>query len=284
MLHLATTAPEPAVDVTWCFYAREEIERAEQRPPRALGTTDPNSWPVTPPSSANRPTRWSRPDARARCGYASACAACGPTRRAPSPAATPSTAWRLCSNGWPAGRDGRWSSTGAPTQSSSRSWWSKGESRATWSPTRLRLVLNHRYAPDRDAAEAEAFLHHLLDPVLEPDAGDSWEVMDAGDGAPPSLDHPLLHALVLEQWRRAEGQGGLDRRGVVLGARRAGGQLRSGRPTAGPPPRRAGLAASPRAGEPGPARRHRLSGSAGTPSVEAPECRLRPRPVGSSLR
>ncbi len=26
-LDLATTVPEPAVDVTWCFYAREEISR-----------------------------------------------------------------------------------------------------------------------------------------------------------------------------------------------------------------------------------------------------------------
>ena len=26
--------------------------------------------------------------------------------------------------------------------------------------------------------------------------GDTWELMDAGDGAPPSLGHPLLAALV----------------------------------------------------------------------------------------
>jgi succinyl-diaminopimelate desuccinylase len=32
--------------------------------------------------------------------------------------------------------------------------------------------------------------------VLELDAGDTWEMLDAGDGAPPSLDHPLLKALV----------------------------------------------------------------------------------------
>ncbi|HEX4163370.1 MAG TPA: M20/M25/M40 family metallo-hydrolase, partial [Acidimicrobiales bacterium] len=35
-----------------------------------------------------------------------------------------------------------------------------------------------------------------LDPVLELDAGDTWEMLDAGDGAPPSLGHPLLKALV----------------------------------------------------------------------------------------
>ena len=34
--------------------------------------------------------------------------------------------------------------------------------------------------------------------MLESDGGDTWELLDAGDGAPPSLDHPLLRALVLE--------------------------------------------------------------------------------------
>ncbi len=32
--------------------------------------------------------------------------------------------------------------------------------------------------------------------MLEPGTGDTWELLDAGDGAPPSLDHPLLKALV----------------------------------------------------------------------------------------
>jgi succinyl-diaminopimelate desuccinylase len=63
-------------------------------------------------------------------------------------------------------------------------------------PDEAEVVLNHRYAPDRRAREAEAFLHELLDPALEPSAGDTWEMIDAGDGAPPSLNHPLLAALL----------------------------------------------------------------------------------------
>ena len=63
-------------------------------------------------------------------------------------------------------------------------------------PDRVEISLNHRYAPDRRRAEAEAFLHQLLDPALELDAGDTWQVVDAGDGAPPSLGHPLLKSLV----------------------------------------------------------------------------------------
>ena len=88
------------------------------------------------------------------------------------------------------------------------------------------MALNHRYAPDRGQVEAEAFLHELLDPTLELDEGDTWELLDAGDGAPPSLGHPLLKSLVDKSGGRAQGQGGVDRRGVVLGARGAGGQLR----------------------------------------------------------
>ena len=63
-------------------------------------------------------------------------------------------------------------------------------------PDEARVTLNHRYAPDRGRAEAEAFLHELLDPFLELEDGDSWELLDAGDGAPPSLDQPLLCVLV----------------------------------------------------------------------------------------
>ncbi len=58
------------------------------------------------------------------------------------------------------------------------------------------VTLNHRYAPDRRAPEAEAFLHELLDDTLELDGADTWELLDAADGAPPALGHPLLAALV----------------------------------------------------------------------------------------
>ncbi len=63
-------------------------------------------------------------------------------------------------------------------------------------PDRASVTLNHRYAPDRDKVEAEAFLHELLDPTLDPEHGDTWDLLDAGDGVPPSLEHPLLRTLV----------------------------------------------------------------------------------------
>jgi succinyl-diaminopimelate desuccinylase len=60
-------------------------------------------------------------------------------------------------------------------------------------PDRARLVLNHRFAPDRSAAEAEA---HVLEVVGPLEDGDSLTVLDAAGGARPSLDHPLLASLV----------------------------------------------------------------------------------------
>jgi succinyl-diaminopimelate desuccinylase len=61
-------------------------------------------------------------------------------------------------------------------------------------PDRATVVLNHRFAPDRSPAAAEAAVRDLLTPALED--GDTFEVVDVADGAAPGLDHPLLAPLV----------------------------------------------------------------------------------------
>ena len=62
-------------------------------------------------------------------------------------------------------------------------------------PSSARLVINHRFAPDRTPQEAEAWLRSIIEPWLgEP--GDRLEVVDVAPGAAPGLDHPLLAALV----------------------------------------------------------------------------------------
>lgn len=61
-------------------------------------------------------------------------------------------------------------------------------------PDEAVATINHRFAPDRSPADAEAHLRDLLVPVLED--GDTFEVVDAIAGARPGLDHPLLGALV----------------------------------------------------------------------------------------
>ena len=60
-------------------------------------------------------------------------------------------------------------------------------------PDRATLTLNHRFAPDRSVEQAEAGVRSLLAPLLGPD--DEVEVLDVAPPAPPALDHPLLRAL-----------------------------------------------------------------------------------------
>ena len=61
-------------------------------------------------------------------------------------------------------------------------------------PDRATVVINHRFAPDRTPAQAESTVRELLAPHLEP--GDHWELLEAAPAAPPSLDDPVLAALV----------------------------------------------------------------------------------------
>lgn len=62
-------------------------------------------------------------------------------------------------------------------------------------PDRARLVVNHRFAPDRSAAEAEAMLRDLVF-ADRPEDGDSFAIIDCAPSAAPSLTHPLLRALI----------------------------------------------------------------------------------------
>ncbi|MEZ5176946.1 MAG: peptidase dimerization domain-containing protein [Acidimicrobiales bacterium] len=61
-------------------------------------------------------------------------------------------------------------------------------------PDLATLTLNHRFAPDRSADEAEAAVRELLAPFL--DEGDTVELVDRASAAAPALDHPVLAALI----------------------------------------------------------------------------------------
>jgi succinyl-diaminopimelate desuccinylase len=63
-------------------------------------------------------------------------------------------------------------------------------------PDEARITLNHRFAPDRDADGAWAWLQSLLDPLLDRGVGDSLELVASAAGAPPGLTHPVLADLV----------------------------------------------------------------------------------------
>jgi succinyl-diaminopimelate desuccinylase len=61
-------------------------------------------------------------------------------------------------------------------------------------PDLVTVVVAHRFAPDRDAAKAEEWLRDFLAPHLE--EGDELEVVDVADAAAPSLDHAVLATMI----------------------------------------------------------------------------------------
>jgi succinyl-diaminopimelate desuccinylase len=60
-------------------------------------------------------------------------------------------------------------------------------------PDHASVTINHRFAPDRSPTEAERHVREVLDPHLGDE--DEIEVVDVSPGAPPALDHPLIAAV-----------------------------------------------------------------------------------------
>ena len=61
-------------------------------------------------------------------------------------------------------------------------------------PDEAVLTINHRFAPDRTSDEAVEAVRSIVAPFL--DDGDRFEVVDLASAAAPSLGHPVLAALV----------------------------------------------------------------------------------------
>jgi succinyl-diaminopimelate desuccinylase len=200
MLDLAATLREPAVDVTWCFYAREEIERDrsglvelwQERPELLAGDAavlgEPTNGLVEAGCQGTMRVRITLRGVRAHSAR---------------PFTGRNAIHRLAPlvqrvADWP-GREV--TLDGCIYAEQLQVVGVEGGVAPNVVPDRATVTVNHRYAPDRQSAEAEAFLHELLDPTLELGEGDTWELLDAGDGAPPSLGHPLLKALVQQSGR-----------------------------------------------------------------------------------
>jgi succinyl-diaminopimelate desuccinylase len=63
-------------------------------------------------------------------------------------------------------------------------------------PDEARVTVNHRFAPDRTVEEAFVELAEHLGGALDEAAGDEITLEDSSRPAPPGLEHPLLAALV----------------------------------------------------------------------------------------
>jgi succinyl-diaminopimelate desuccinylase len=61
-------------------------------------------------------------------------------------------------------------------------------------PDHAEVIVNHRFAPDRSPAEAEAHVRDVLASELAED--DRVELLECAPAAPPSLDHPLVARLI----------------------------------------------------------------------------------------
>ena len=195
MLDLATTTPDPSIDLTWCFYAAEEVGRAdsgllvlwEQRPDLLAGDAavlgEPTGAVVEAGCQGTMRVRVDLVGVRAHT-------------------ARPFTGRNAIHRLAPlldavAGWEGRTALLdGCAYAEQLQAVSVSGGVAANVVPDLASVVLNFRFAPDRTGAEAEAFVRHLVAPFVEEASGDRVEVLDSADGAPPSLGHPLLGALV----------------------------------------------------------------------------------------
>jgi succinyl-diaminopimelate desuccinylase len=71
----------------------------------------------------------------------------------------------------------------------------EGGSGANVLPDSASLVINYRFAPDRSPEEAEGWVRSVIEPHLDRD-DDTITVLDVAPGALPGLTHPVLARLV----------------------------------------------------------------------------------------
>lgn len=192
-LHLAGTIPEPVVDVTWCFYAGEEVA-AEFNGLRHLWGAQPDlleaDAAILGEPTGGRVEAGCQGTLRVRIDLAGA--------RAHT--ARPHTGRNAIHRLAPlldavAAYEGRRPVLdGCQYAEQLQAVRIEGGVAANVVPDLASVVVNHRFAPDRTPEQAESSLRDLLSPHLEP--GDHWDLLESQPGAPPALEHPLLASLV----------------------------------------------------------------------------------------
>jgi succinyl-diaminopimelate desuccinylase len=195
MLELAVTTPEPSVDVTWCFYAREEIGRADS------GLLE--LWEQHPDLLAGDAAILGEPtDALVEAGCQGTMRIKVTLRGVRAHTARPFTGRNAIHRLGPLlAAVSAWEGhtvtlDGCDFVEQLQVVGIDGGVAANVVPDLASVTINFRYAPDRTGEQAAAYVRGVLGPTLNEDEGDGWAVLDASDGAPPSLDHPLLAALV----------------------------------------------------------------------------------------
>ncbi len=196
MLDLATSTSAPSMDVTWCFYACEEVGRAESGLLKL--------WQERPELLAGDAAILGEPTG----GFVEA--GCQGTMRVVvslrgvrAHTARPFTGRNAIHRlGALLGRVATWESRtvvldGCTYVEQLQAVAVDGGVAGNVVPDAASVTLNFRYAPDRRLADGEAYLRALLAGTFSEEEGDVWTLVDGADGAPPSLGHPLLGALVV---------------------------------------------------------------------------------------
>jgi succinyl-diaminopimelate desuccinylase len=192
MLDLAASVPAPAVDVTWVFYAGEEVAAEhnglrhlfEQRPDLVSGDAallgEPTGATLEVGCQGTMRVRVALSGARAHT--ARPWMGRNALHRAGGVLAA--------LDGYEARRPVL---DGCEFHEALQAVFVEGGVAGNVVPDRAVVVINHRFAPDRSPDEARAHVLGVLEPHLE--EGDEVEVVDLADAAPPGLAHPLLAAL-----------------------------------------------------------------------------------------
>jgi succinyl-diaminopimelate desuccinylase len=195
MLDLALATPAPSLEVTWCFYACEEVGRSES------GLLE--LWQQRPDLLAGDAAILGEPTgAFVEAGCQGTLRAAVSLRGVRAHTARPFTGRNAIHRLGPLlQRVASWESRtveldGCTYAEQLQAVAVDGGVASNVVPDAASVTLNFRYAPDRHLADAEAYLRQLLAGTFDEAEGDSWVLLDGTDGAPPSLDHPVLGALV----------------------------------------------------------------------------------------
>jgi succinyl-diaminopimelate desuccinylase len=192
MVDLATSIPEPAVDVSWVFYTAEEVAAEhnglghlfEQRPDLVAGDAallgEPTDAALEVGCQGSMRVRVTLQGARAH------------TARPWMGRNALHRAGHLLAalDGY---RERRPVLDGCEFREALQAVSAEGGVAGNVVPDRAVVILNHRFAPDRTTEQAFAHVEDVVAPYLGD--GDTLEMVDVAGAAPPGLDHPLLAAL-----------------------------------------------------------------------------------------
>ena len=193
MLDLARSVAVPSVDVTWIFYAREEVaavhsglgELAERRPDLLVGDLAVLGEPtdatieagcqgtmradlVLAGTRAHTARPWMGRNAIHRMADVLAAIVAVPERR-------PVLA-------------------GCEYREAIQAVAVEGGVADNVVPDRAALSINHRFAPDRTLDQAFAHVRSVVEPFMAD--GDSLHLVGSAPAAPPAIDHPRLAAVI----------------------------------------------------------------------------------------